>query len=368
MQRARFVTFALALASILAGGCAGSHGPAAGSPAASGTAATTGATPAQAWKPGSHAATIFERLLQFRQRRRERFRAFLTAYAATHGDVDRPVAGKLRELAAHWLAMTQSDIENLPAYMKAFTGTGPYRRLVTNPGYSFVGGTVFLPCNAAQLHPNFEVAFAYVGGWGTGPAGKAVDAGFQRSNLLRDYAAFIRAQGYPQISEEPRFVCGHPVDFHFYAASDTQLVLWARGYTTNRRIENVVARLQHPASYGWPANGGGSTDGIVLKRMTTIAQNDATTALPSGVEWDNDGSYFGHYANDVHPRVHWWNLVVGQVDAKGNPVNVVPWGVAQSNESPRAGMFNYPTNPKIILFTCTACTDESDAINLSKGK
>jgi hypothetical protein len=348
---------AAALSCILWCGCAHS----AKEPVA---AATVGTAPVQQWKPGSHAAAILERIQEFRQRQREKFAAFLAAYGASHGDVSKPGLTELRKLAARWLAITGSDYANLPVYMKAFAGTGPYRRLITKPGYSYVAGAVFLPCNGTRLRPQFETAFAYVGGWGVGDAGKAVDAGFQRSNLLDDYAAFINAQGFPQISKEPRFVCGHPVEFRFYAASDRELRLWARGFTENHRVEVVEARLEHPASYGWPANGGGSSSGIVLKRMTTIGQNDAASVLPKGMSWDADGSYFGLDATQKHPLVHWWNLVVGKVDRTGKPVGIEPWTVAQSDESLKAGMFNYPGDPDVIRYTCTACPDEFDAINL----
>jgi hypothetical protein len=264
--------------------------------------------------------------------------------------------------------MTEADFEHLPGYMKVFTGTGPYRRLISNPGYSYVAGTVFLPCKAARLHANFETAFAYLGGWGTGSAGKAVDAGFQRSDKWDNYSLFILAQDFRQISKYPRFACGHPVDFRFYAASDRELRLWTKGVTTNRRVDVVVARLEHPVKYGWPPDGGGTKDGIVLKRMTTIGQANADEALPEGVQWDEDGSYFGHYAGDRQPRVRWSNLVIGRVDSKGRPIDLVPWGIDQSNLTFRAGMLNYPLDPRNIWYTCTACPDESNAINLAGGK
>lgn len=320
------------------------------------------------WKPGSHSAGVLERLQEFRLKQRERFKDFIVAYEASNGNVKYPRLARLKYSLIHSLLMTEADYAHLPGYMKVFTGTGPYRRLISNPGYSYVAGKVFLPCKAARLHENFETAFAYVGGWGSGSAGKAVDAGFQRSDKFDDYALFLLAQDFRQISKYPRFVCGHLVDFRFYAASDRELRLWAKGVTTNRRVEVVEARLEHPVKYGWPADGGGTEDGIVLKRMTTIGQANADEALPEGVQWDEDGSYFGHYAGDRRPRVRWSNLVIGRVDRKGNPIDLAPWGVEQSNLTFRAGMLNYPLDPRNIWYTCTACPDESNAINLAGGK
>jgi hypothetical protein len=335
-------------------------------PQSTASPAAKAAEPAREFKPGSHAATMFSRLQHLRVAHPDRFKRLLEAYAASHGDVNHPRLAVLRNDVMQWLAMSKADYAQLPVYLKTFSGSGPYRRLITRPGYSYVGGSVYLPCKAAHLRPSFETAFAYVGGWGVGAEGTAVDAGFQRSNAFDDYAAFIRAQGFPQISKEPRFVCGHTVDFAFSAVSDTDLRLWTKGYTENRKVEVVVADLQHPASYGWPANGGGSTDGIVLKRMTTIGQSDPETALPAGTAWDADGSYFGRVNGDKRPKLRWSNLEVGQVDAHGKPVSVAPWGIAQTDESVNAGTRNYPDSPTAILFTCTGCPDESDAIDLAK--
>jgi hypothetical protein len=318
------------------------------------------------FKPGTHAAEIVGRLQRLRVKHPERFLRLLAAYEASHGDVNHPAMVGIRNEVTKWLAIGQTDYANMPAYLKTFAGSGPYRRLITKPGFSYVSGTVSLPCKAAHLRPNFEVAFAYVGGWGVGSAGTAVDAGFQRSNAFDDYAAFIRAQGYPQISKEPRFPCGHSVDFAFSAVTDTDLRLWTKGYTENHKVEVVVADLNHVASYGWPSGGGGTANGIVLKRMTTIGQNDPEKNLPPGVAWNQDGSYFGRLPGDHKPMVHWTNLKVGQVGKNGAPINLVPWGLDQTDETANAGTRNYPENAYNIWFTCTGCPNESDAINLVK--
>ena len=326
------------------------------------------ASPALEWKPGSHSAAVTDRMLRFRVEHREKFDAFLKEYVASHGNVNFPRLARLKASLLNWFFMDDSDYKQLPAYMKVFEGTGPYRRLVTKPGYSYVAGTVYLPCKATRLDARFETAFAYVGGWGVGAYGKAVDAGFQRSDKFDDYAAFILAQEFPQISKYPRFRCGHAVDFRFYAVTDQILRFWTKGVTTSGKVEVVVADLNHKPSYGWPPDGGGSENGIVLKRMTTIGQADADRALPNGVAWDANGSYFGHYAGDRKPLVRWSNVTVGRVDSKGKPVALVPWDVAVSNLTFRAGSLNYPSDLRKIWFTCTACPEESNAIDLGKPK
>jgi hypothetical protein len=321
---------------------------------------------ARDFKPGSHGAAVFGRMQKFRVDHPGEWKHIIAAYEAGHGDVNHPAMRGIRNKIMSWLAIGSEDYAKLPVYLKTFAGSGPYRRLITKPGYSYVSGSVFLPCKAAHLHPNFEVAFAYVGGWGTGSAGTAVDAGFQRSNAFDDYAAFINAQGCPQISKEPRSVCDHTIDFALSAMSDTDLRLWTRGYTENKKIETVVADLKHPAAYGWPSDGGGSAQGIVLKRMTTIGQNDPDKNLPPGVAWNQDGSYFGRLPGDKTPKVRWTNMKVGQVGADGKPANVTAWGLAQTDETLNAGTRNYPNSAFNIWFTCTGCPNESDAINLEK--
>ncbi|MBV8490112.1 MAG: hypothetical protein JO199_06230 [Candidatus Eremiobacteraeota bacterium] len=369
MSRAWIVTV-LACAVVLTGGlsgCSNSSPEASPSPSTAAALPDGARSPALDYKPGSHESAVFERLQEFRMKQRQRFKDFMLAYLSSHGNVKFPRLAAMKANLMHWLVLDERDYKQLPVYMKVFEGTGPYRRLTAKPGFSYVSGTIFLPCKAAKLHASFETAFAYVGGWGAGKAGKAVDAGFQRSDAYDNYSLFILAQDFKQISKFPRFECGHPVDFKFYAKSDTELHLWAKGLTTNGRVEDVEAVLPHPASYGWPADGG-EADGIVLKRMTTIGQADADESLPDGVAWNEDGSYFGHYAGEVHPRIRWSNLMVGRVDAKGNPTDVRPWGVDESNIALSVGLLNYPTDPRTILYTCTACPDESNAINLAGGK
>jgi hypothetical protein len=289
--------------------------------------------PARQFKPGSHAARVVARLQHLRVVAPEHFKRLVRAKAVS------------------------------PVFLRTFAGSGPYRRVLARPGYSYVSGTVFLPCDVARLRPSFETAFAYVGGWGAGRDGTAVDAGFQRSNEFDDYATFLRAQGYRQLSGGVRFRCNHAVAFAFYAATDTELRFQARGYTERGRDESVAIRLRHDARFGWPRNGGGTTDGIVLKRMTTIAQSDAVAALPYGSTWDTDGSFFGHYAGDVRPRIHWSRMTLARIAPDGRPAGITPWGAAQTEEA-GGEVFDYPDITSDILSTCTGCPDEKDAIDL----
>jgi len=54
-------------------------------------------------------------------------------------------------------------------------------------------------------------------------------------------------------------------------------------------------------------------------------------------------------------------------DADGKPVRIEPWAVAQTDETPKAGTFDYPSARRVIWFTRTACPDELDAIDLASN-
>ena len=354
----RYARACAGLGLLLACAVACSGGQASGGAAAS-PASSPAAGPPVEPKPHTPAERTWKLFTRFKSAYPGVYARFMEAYEKSRGNPHAAPMHAMRDEVRKLMHVDTAQYDALPAYIRTFTGSGPYRRTITKPGYSYISGTVFLPCKAAQLHPEFETAFAYVGGWGSGDAGKAVDAGFQRSNAFDNYAAFIRAQDYPQVSEEPRFACGHAVDFEFSAPSDTELRLWAKGLTTNGIVESVVATLKHDAAYGWPAGGGG-TSGIVLKRMTSIGQGPVS-GLPPGVAWNEDGSYFGHYAGQRTPQIRWSNLRIGTVDPSGKPAGLTPWRWSHSIEST-----DYPPGRKNIWFICGGCDNEADAIDLTQ--
>lgn len=251
--------------------------------------------------------------------------------------------------------------------------------MLAKPGYSYVDGNMFLPCRAAKLRTGYETGFVYVGGWGAGATGKAVDAGFQHSAFFDDYLVMIRAQGYKQVPANPRLSCGHFVSFQFSAASDTELKFAARGRAEKvatdvhggKRIESIagttvlVAHLTHTASFNWPASGGGSYDGIVLKRMTTIGQKNIQAALSDDSSWDRDDSYFGHYQKGRSPEVKWSNLRLGRISLRGQLIDVVPWNAAHTYSGSNGEIIDYPDNASIVWHSCGVCANEADAIDLS---
>ena len=153
------------------------------------------------------------------------------------------------------------------------------------------------------------------------------------------------------------------MQFRFYTRSDTELRMWAKGITEHGVDGIVEAKLRHRKTYGWPADGGGSVDGIVLKRMVSIGQDLDEL---KDVQWYETGAYFGHYAGRRQPLIRWSNMKIGRVDARGNPIHVVPWGRAQTQRAAFDFAFNYPDDPHRIVFSCMGCDGEANAIDLSK--
>jgi hypothetical protein len=281
---------------------------------------------------------------------------------------------------AEKLARIRPGFQQRPDSIDEYKNSGPYHRVLTTPGYSYVRATVFLPCDGVHVNPSGETPFVYLGGWGAGDDGTAIDAGFQYSPTYRNYALFIRAQtsrdqGKKQISESPRFVCGHPVKLEFIAYSRTEIHLNATGTTADNKGADIKAAnivhsvLRHGAAYNWPPDGGGRRNGIVLKRMTTIGQDSAldlyltrTTDAP----WYNDGAYFG-VTPSHDPLIQWSDMWVGTVDSSGHPANVVRWGYAQTYHSEKPGAIFFPEDRSKVIVRCAPsleCSTEKDGITL----
>jgi len=167
----------------------------------------------------------------------------------------------------------------------------------------------------------------YVGGFGGGDDGTAVDAGFQESSVhdgsKRDnYALIFKYQG--QSGEQGwsnRFVCDQEVTYSFETISPNQLLLTASGFTwvnNNRVMEPNAHVSEQPALRdGWSPSGGilGSLEfGIVVKRMVSIAQPKSWTSdAHYRNTWYKDGSYFGHSSGSTAPLIHWRACEVGRV-------------------------------------------------------
>lgn len=205
--------------------------------------------------------------------------------------------------------------------------TGPYRRILTPPGYAYIQGDVNMPCRQSNYAPG-DGGYAMFGGFGAN--GAAADAG------LEDYAGspgneaiFIKesssnqyANGYYTVTDpfgndknhtgiSAHLQCGQSIALFFYANPDGYLNVEGDGAVTDGSSESVIATLGPISSSQWPESGGGS-NGIILKRFVGIAQ-------PLGDDF-NDGSYLG-VDGSGNPTVHWQDTLIGHAGGFGGVVN-----------------------------------------------
>jgi hypothetical protein len=193
------------------------------------------------------------------------------------------------------------------------------RHFVTGPGYDEVKGEPGLI--------DLETGYVYIGGWGAGARGVSVDAGLQKSSAQAErdeYAFYWKFAANKPITSDQRFPCGGPdVVLELYPVSPTQLVFSATGVGEDgERHTLTVVQTTNPDD-GWTPDGGSPNDGIILKRIISIAQPWTWHRRGGGVKNDRftSGSYFGvNGPNDLRPRFVWSRCEVGRVV----PPSIVP--------------------------------------------
>ncbi len=212
------------------------------------------------------------------------------------------------------------------------------RHFVTGPGYNEVTGA---PGIVDQ-----ETGYIYIGGWGAGPHGVSVDAGLQKSSAQSehdDYAFYWKFAANKPITSEDRFPCGGPdVVLELYPVSDSLLVFSATGVATDGQRHTFTAVQHTRPEDGWSPDGGSRDDGIILKRIVSIAQ-PYTWHKRSGVGRSDrfvSGSYFGVAGpHDLTPRIVWHDCEIGHV----TPASIVPqykqWTGAQTWTSQVPGIY-----------------------------
>ncbi len=162
--------------------------------------------------------------------------------------------------------------------------TGPYRRVFSNPGYSYYEGRVYLPA-AAEVNDQSQpggnsTSYIYTGGRN----GTEVDAGFQYGKTNQDWAFFNSPAGQGRTSGS-RYKSGQTVTLKFYVTQDNQVAVSTTGIKMNSTTvttETLVANAP-----GWKLNGTGN----ILKRITSIGQiggnNFNSGAYLRNVQWSS---------------------------------------------------------------------------------
>jgi hypothetical protein len=212
------------------------------------------------------------------------------------------------------------------------------RHFVTGPGYNEV--------TAAPGIVDQETGYIYIGGWGAGPRGVSVDAGLQKSSAQSehdDYAFYWKFASNKPITSEDRFPCGGPdVVLELYPVADSLLVFSATGVASDG-IRHTFTAVQHTRpDDGWSPGGGSREDGIILKRIVSIAQ-PYTWHKRSGVGRADrfvSGSYFGVAGpHDLTPRIVWSRCELGHVVPPSIVPQYKPWTSSETWTSSVPGVY-----------------------------
>jgi hypothetical protein len=212
------------------------------------------------------------------------------------------------------------------------------RHFVTGPGYNEV--------TAAPGIVDLETGYIYIGGWGAGPRGVSVDAGLQKSSAQSehdDYAFYWKFASNKPITSEDRFPCGGPdVVLELYPVADSLLVFSATGVATDGNRHTFTAVQHTQPDDGWAPEGGSRDDGVILKRIVSIAQPFSWHKRSGMGRADRfvSGSYFGVAGpHDLTPRIVWRHCEIGRVE----PPSIVPqykqWTSSQTWTSQVPGIY-----------------------------
>jgi len=223
--------------------------------------------------------------------------------------------------------------------------TGAFYGVRSLNGYSAERASVTVPCKAAAFNVgsdghDLETGYVYIGGWGAGRGydGTPVDAGLQLSSgqYVSPYGAYSiywKWGSNKPITLRQRFKCGtQKVALELYPLTDHLLVFTAR--VQNGSQSEAYAIVQETLDTdGWVRSGGTSVDGMILKRMTSIAQPPAWRSASSSEEANTDDSRFG--------PILWATPLIGRVDDNGLPrydlwTSADNYGAPQLNPSDRS--------------------------------
>lgn len=202
------------------------------------------------------------------------------------------------------LRHTASNVRPMYGTPPAFTTTGPYRRVYSDPGTWTAGGMHAAFANPATNYntvgPYGDIGYIYTGGWSSSGYDSA-DAGLQYSAARNVADAFMNLQssGVGQVtSNAHEFPPNTDVEVDFLIGCNSCTVGSGGGpylatfdwgaWTTGGYGGVTIA--EDPANLAdWTGNG------VVLKAMVSLGQS-GVSGFPNGVA--NDGYAFGYIAVD----------------------------------------------------------------------
>ncbi|MGV7115167.1 hypothetical protein PQ460_20155 [Paenibacillus sp. KACC 21273] len=200
-------------------------------------------------------------------------------------------------------------------------GTGPYRRVYSSTGYSWLSMKVHIPSETEikDLGPGTstgDTGYIYTGGWG-GDKSLTVDAGMQHNTLKKNWSGAIRVSGNSApFDMTNRYQPNQDVQMKFYVNANNSVTLVITGILIDgiKKTQTVVAEAQ-----GFTLDGSNN----ILKRITSIGQT-------KGKENFATGSYMNN--------IHWYDVNIGK-----SSINNTPW----NSGSQSGGLCSYPNNTKV---------------------
>lgn len=217
--------------------------------------------------------------------------------------------------------MVTDDIMPLDA------GNGPYRRIDTKNGYSWMSGYVYLPSAGNNLYvanTTNETPYLYIGGTST----SEVDAGMQYNSGNQNWSLFISVDGSAS-SYTTRYQADQSVFLKYLVTGANKVEVQATGYNVNG---TKVTYVKSATASGWNTSG----SGCCLKRVSSIAQK--TQNLSSGSYMKN---------------VSWSNWNIGT-----SSTNYATWSQANTNQN-----MVYPSST-YVKYTMSNYANESVSITL----
>ncbi len=242
-------------------------------------------------------------------------------------------------------ANLENYMHNLISPMVAEGGEGPYRRVGSNTGYSWMSGYLTLPASSNVYVPNGGVMekddpdnfqkdtpYAYFGGTCSG--GKEIDAGMMYNGGKKNWSLFIAAGENALQNDTVRFRANQKVFLKYYVSGSNEVTVSVEG-TLDGSTGTQKRTLTLANATGWNTSGNRCS----LKHVVSMAQGD----------YENFKS--GAYVKGVK----WSDIYIGTSSA-----NNAAWTASYG-----ANIINYPTNKQGLTISYTNPGNETVSIDLT---
>ena len=157
-----------------------------------------------------------------------------------------------------------------------------------------------------------------------------------------EYAFYFKYAGNKPITSA-RFPCGGPdVVMELYPVTGSLLVFSTTGVLESGKLATITIVQKTKPDDGWVPDGGSKDDGIILKRLVSIAQPSTwrQAGNPLALTRFNSGTYFGIAGpKDPTPRIVWKSCEIGRVTPPRIVPNYQPWTAALTWSAAKSGIY-----------------------------